>query len=249
MAGTWVLSRDVASCPLIRSVWTETDHWSRFLQIVANMILMLAADRPFKNTLLEWEMWHECFNSRCHQTCWNSISRIVRLSPLHFRVLRSKGSRKVWWYSCIRPYLQANQTPLPVRFFVPMPSLFVCFCVSFALAQVRSVLKCSLDTSCLRILETFIATSCPSADLKQFSNFFSYLDWELVNNWRQIQRWNCVILWPLVAGIFLLEQICSRNIQLGYRTACRRKPWHLQWSHQRWMLSKQQSFQALSAMV
>ena len=70
----------------------------------------------------------------------------------------------------------SNQTPLPVRFFVPMPSLFVCFCVSFALAQVRSVLKCSLDTSCLRILETFIATSCPSADLKQFSKFSSYLD-------------------------------------------------------------------------
>ena len=141
----------------------------------------------------------------------------------------------------------SNQTPLPVRFFVPMPSVFVCFCVSFALAQVRSVLKCSLDTSCLR---TSWKHSLQTVVLQRTSNnFLNFLLIWTENLWIIEDKSSVGTVW--FCGLLLLAFFVGTNLftKLGYRTACRRKPWHLQWSHQHWMLSKQQSFQTLSAMV
>ena len=105
----------------------------------------------------------------------------------------------------------SHQTPLPVRFFVPMPSVFVCFCVSFALAQVRSVLKCSLDTSCLR---TSWKHSLQPVVLQRTSNNFLLIWTE--NLWIIEDKSNFGTAW--FCGLLLLAFFVGTNLFTQHST-------------------------------
>lgn len=132
----------------------------------------------------------------------------------------------------------------PGHFCIRMPNIFVLL-VRICVSQVCSVLKFSLVTSCL---PTSWKHSLQPVVLQRTSRSFLLMWTENLcssNKKIQVHRWNCAICGLLLLAS-VLEQICSqyltiavlRNIQLGYRTTCRRKPWDLHSSHQHWNIQQ-----------